>query len=758
MTAAFTRTVLQDIFFKLRDGYRIGNDPETKLSWVSSLAAGLLPAYAGGSWYACLNYQSLRPCSVSTVVFPAGPCCPWCPRCERPGAARSGEGTRHPIHSCSFWLVDKETIDLAWSFLTLNGDDPKVDAPWVSPLSAGLLPTSSSDGWSSGLDDCPSRLRIIVQRLTLGRPRSILSRKCWHTGQQSVGDIENRPCGCQVTAPQWPIPTYNLKYPKNKCLLTALDNLSAGTPWQIISFRLRLCLRNDEPCGGTSCTTAIWNFHTVSAALTSCDVFVNVAECSSSHANCTRVIHTGWTIGAPAGHCLGTVKICSTSRHAFVGEDDRDLPVLHAHQNIAAPWERYPIGADPVTTTRDPVTAKLRELEIHRPSPLQKRMHVDHASPSDIFCESAPSMPILPLDLTAFPNASPERLPLPEHREIDGDSQDQLENISLTLAGKKTKTRDGLILCSQCQQRKLRSDFTQTQLGKRAQKRKCTPCTKQTIDRNISSSRYRQATIAAPESCMTCSHCQQAKLRSQFSRSQMGESAKKRRCLECMTSVAAADTKPVKFFSCSRCLQDKPRSQFSSTQMGETSASKRKCIECARRKPKSCLSCSQCRQTKLRSDFSRTQVFELATKRKCLQCTADASKTIQTTDLSISCSQCRQIKPRSEFSTTQFADTPSSTRKCIQCATSKAAATKRPVCYISCSRCQQDKPRSQFSSTQSDDTPSPKRKCIECTATSAAMTETAITYFHVLNVNRTNLGRSSHRLSSMIPQRRKGNA
>ena len=52
------------------------------------------------------------------------------------------------------------------TFMGCDGDDPEADALRVSPLSAGLLPVSSSDGWPSGLGQSLLRLRPILPRLS----------------------------------------------------------------------------------------------------------------------------------------------------------------------------------------------------------------------------------------------------------------------------------------------------------------------------------------------------------------------------------------------------------------------------------------------------------------------------------------------------------------------------------------------------------------------------------------------------------------
>ena len=169
-------------------------------------------------------------------------------------------------------------------------------------------------------------------------------------------------------------------------------------------------------------------------------------------------------------------------------------------------------------------------------------------------------------------------------------------------AAETTKIPNGYLVCSQCQQRKLRSHFSKTQLDKPTQKRRCTQCTKPATDDNISWSR-----------------CQQAQTASQIPRSQM-DTPSSEECMQFLLSTTEATSAPYGCISYSHCQHVKLRTQFSHTPMQQPSL-KRKCLQCATceaeatRKSKSYISCSQCQQAKLRSHWQD----EAASKRKCIE-------------------------------------------------------------------------------------------------------------------------------------------
>ena len=94
-------------------------------------------------------------------------------------------------------------------------------------------------------------------------------------------------------------------------------------------------------------------------------------------------------------------------------------------------------------------------------------------------------------------------------------------------AAETTKIPNGYLVCSQCQQRKLRSHFSKTQLHKPTQKRKCTQCTKPATDGNVSSPR-----------------CQQAKIASQVLQSQMDRPSSEKECMQFLPSTTEATGAP----------------------------------------------------------------------------------------------------------------------------------------------------------------------------------------------------------------------
>ena len=145
------------------------------------------------------------------------------------------------------------------------------------------------------------------------------------------------------------------------------------------------------------------------------------------------------------------------------------------------------------------------------------------------------------------------------------------------------------IVCSQCQEKKLRAHFSKTQLHKLSQKRKCTECTKLATDDNISQSRYQGGKVTSKSSqsqkdrlpptrepitvsgYISCSHCQHGKLRIQFSRTQLDRPSLKRRCIQCTT----CETEPTKE---SKSQLARPRSRLLQTQVDEH-ASNEDCIQ-----------------------------------------------------------------------------------------------------------------------------------------------------------------------------------
>ena len=317
-----------------------GEDPKVDAPWVSPLSAGLLPTSSSDGWSSGLDYC---PCRLWTVIswfittwalsaFLAG--------CVFPtGAPKPPRGI-----GCSWLqLVTRQSVDSLVSYPRFSSYDPKANTLWISPLSAGLLPASSTDGWSSRLRDCTLRLWTMNLRFTKSKRRYLHCILASSLRRRQVGQAVclTQPCLLSLESTYW----------KNKCLLTTLDALCAGTPWQRMCQRLRLVLANDKPCGGTSCPVAVWNFYTIFETLTKHNVFIAVVESNWTARGHELVTHAEWTIGCTTGHYLGNVVVCSSSQHAHINAQCDTLTALRTVSCVSAPWMRYPIGADAVPHT-----------------------------------------------------------------------------------------------------------------------------------------------------------------------------------------------------------------------------------------------------------------------------------------------------------------------------------------------------------------------------------------------------------------------
>ena len=148
----------------------------------------------------------------------------------------------------------------------------------------------------------------------------------------------------------------------------------------------------------------------------------------------------------------------------------------------------------------------------------------------------------------------------------------------------------------------MRSQFSQTQLEQPALNRKCTQC--------MTSAPEPPDT---PDGNIICSQCQEEKVRSQCSRTQMEQSSSTRKCKQCLTHAQKAS--PAKTTSvCYKCGERKERHHFS---VWGWSRQESCCLDCS--KP-TFHWCSQCQQDKLKHYFSHTQLQRPWSQRKCKQC------------------------------------------------------------------------------------------------------------------------------------------
>ena len=165
-----------------------------------------------------------------------------------------------------------------------------------------------------------------------------------------------------------------------------------------------------------------------------------------------------------------------------------------------------------------------------------------------------------------------------------------------------------------------------------------------------------------PQTAIICSRCQERKLRLHFSRTQLQKPSQKRKCIEC-TKPAGVDN-----LSRSRCQQTKIALNGLQSQM-DRRPSEKVCMRFLPSTREATgaygyISCSYCQNVKLRTEFSHTQIHRPSPKRKCMQCTACETGPIRESKSYISYSQCQQAKPRSHLIHTQV-DEPASKRNCV---------------------------------------------------------------------------------------------
>ena len=160
-------------------------------------------------------------------------------------------------------------------------------------------------------------------------------------------------------------------------------------------------------------------------------------------------------------------------------------------------------------------------------------------------------------------------------------------------------------------------------------------------------------------------------------------------------------------FVCSRCTETKLRSQFSRTQL-QKSSKKRKCAECTKITTGDKLLRSRCQQTEIASNGSQSQMDRPPSEKVSMRFLPSTRETTRVRGY-ISCSYCQNVKLRTQFSHTQM-HRPSLKRKCKQCTTCETESTKESTSYTSYSQFQQAKSRSHLIQTLVGE-PASKRNC-----------------------------------------------